>query len=282
MIKTIDLHTHSTASDGTMRPAELIKYAKQKGLSAIALTDHDTIDGIGEAIEAGIHENIEVVPGIEINSLYNDLELHIVGLYIDYTNKELNDLCKLLRNEREKRNEKLINRLNEIGFNITLDEAIENARGQIIAKGHIIKVMIDKGYVRDEKEAREKYLYEGGLAYIKKAVISPHKCVEVIKNAGGIPILAHPGEFRISKEMLKELIINLNAEGIEGIETYYYSYDNQMTEYLEYISSEYKLIKSGGSDYHGALQHQTDIGIGRGDLNISYNVLEKIKQYLKR
>lgn len=279
MDKTIDLHTHSLASDGSMSPAELVRHAKQKGLSAVAITDHDTVEGVKEALEEGKRIGIEVIPGIEISTNYKP-EMHILGYFIDKTeyvnvNKELT----AIRKGREDRNKKIISKLNELDINITFDEVKKVALGDTIGRPHFARLLMEKGYVKTMQEAFDKYLGKGGLAYFRRAELEPADGIKLIKNAGGIPVLAHPVLLRMSYTELDNLLVELKKYGLAGIEAIYSENTKEETGHLLRLAIKHELLVTGGSDFHGTYKGRIELGSGRGNLKVPYELLEKLKEY---
>ena len=191
MEKLTDLHTHSTASDGTFSPSDVAELAKDAGLASVALTDHDTTDGLDEFMEAGRSLGIETIPGIELAAGYKNTELHIVGLFIDYKSSALKESMEFIVNERNERNKKMIKALSRIGMEISLQELEENAGGNIITRAHYANVMVNRGYVKNKEEAFDRYISSGRPGYVKRETLTPKSCIEVIRNSGGIPVLAH-------------------------------------------------------------------------------------------
>lgn len=274
----IDLHTHSTASDGSMSPAELVRHAKEKGLSAIALTDHDTIDGVAEALEEGLRTGIEVIPGIEISADFKP-EMHILGYFPNingYTaiRKELD----AIKQGREVRNIKIINKLNELGIDIKLEDVKEVALGDILGRPHIARVLLNKGYVKSIDEAFDKYLSKGGLAYFKRFELKPKDCIFAIKNAGGIPVLAHPVFLRKTYAELDMLLAELKEFGLMGIEAVYSENSENDTGNFLRLAIKHDLIVTGGSDFHGSFKPGLELGSGRGKLQVPYEYLEKLRK----
>lgn len=274
----IDLHTHSTASDGSMSPAELVRHAKEKGLAAIALTDHDTVDGVAEALKEGARIGIEVIPGIEISADFKP-EMHILGYFPNinvYTEiiKELDEI----KQGREVRNKKIINRLNELGIDIKLDEVKEAAFGDILGRPHIARVLLNKGYVRSIDEAFDKYLSKDGLAYFKRFELKPQDGIGAIRNAGGLPVLAHPVLLRKTYDELDKLLAELKGFGLVGIEAVYSENSKDDTGNLMRLAIKHDLIVTGGSDFHGSFKPGLELGKGRGNLEVPYELLEKLKR----
>jgi 3',5'-nucleoside bisphosphate phosphatase len=276
MERLIDLHTHSTASDGSMRPAELVRYAKRRGLSAIAITDHDTVDGIQEALDEAEKEGIEVIPGIEISTDFKP-EMHILGYFFNSNHLRIKDSLIVLKNGRDSRNTKIISKLNEIGISITLDDVVRETLGEIMGRPHIAKALMSKGYVKSISEAFDKYLCDGGIAYFKRFELKPEDGIREIIIAGGIPVLAHPIHLHLSYSQLDELLCSLVSFGIKGIEAYYVDNLQEDTGNLLRLAIKYNLLVTGGSDFHGSFKTGIDIGRGRGNLKVTYDVLEKLK-----
>lgn len=276
MDKFVDMHTHSVASDGSMLPSELIRHAKESGLSAVALTDHDTVDGIKEALEEGERIGFEVVPGVEI-SLDFDTEMHMLGYFFGQSYLNIEPLLKRMRANREIRNPKIVEKLNRLGFDITIDEVIAEAKGRVVARPHIASVMVKKGYVKSVSEAFEKYISNGKPAYVKRDTLTPEEGIRAVRDAGGIPVLAHPIYLGLSLEKLDGLIARLVAVGLKGIEAYYVDNSSDDTGNLLRLAIKHNIIPTGGSDFHGRFKPDISIGKGRGNLRVPYEVLERLK-----
>lgn len=277
MEKIIDLHTHSLASDGSMSPAELVRYAKEKGLSAVALTDHDTVEGVKEALDEGNKIGIEVIPGIEISTNFKP-EMHILGYF--FNKSEYTDIqteLTAIRRGREERNTKIINRLNELGIAITEEEVKEVALGDTIGRPHFARLLVNKGYVKTIKEAFDKYLGKDGLAYFKRPELEPADGIKLIKNAGGIPVIAHPALLKLSNNDMDKLLLELKGFGLAGIEAIYSENSKEETGNLLRLAVKHQLLVTGGSDFHGTYKSEIEIGIGRGNLKVPYELLEKLK-----
>lgn len=277
MDKRIDLHTHSTASDGSMSPRELVRHAKESGLLAMAITDHDTIDGVEEALDEGARLGIEVIAGVEI-SVDFDPEMHILGYFFGNSYKNFEPILKKLRLSRDERNPKMIEKLQSLGFDITLEEVRAEAKGNIVARPHMASVMLKKGYVQSIREAFDKYISEGKPAFVKKGKMSPEECIENITKAGGIPVIAHPIFLNLTWDELDKLVESLTKVGLKGIETYYVENSEEDTDNLLKISLKHNIIPTGGSDFHGTFKPDINIGEGRGNLFVPYEVLERLKE----
>ncbi|MDE6985187.1 MAG: PHP domain-containing protein, partial [Lachnospiraceae bacterium] len=220
----IDLHAHSRCSDGTLTPCELVDYAIEKGLRAVALTDHDTVDGLDEFTEYAEGKAIEVIPGIEYSTEYNGRDVHIVGLFIDHKAPVFQEYLTRFQQSRTDRNYKLCANLREAGLDITF-EALEEANpGAVITRAHYAAYLMDKGYVRSRKEAFERYLGDDTPYFVHREKVTPEAVIEVTLQAGGIPILAHPTLYRLGREQLEVLVRRLKKAGLMGIECYYSTY----------------------------------------------------------
>jgi predicted metal-dependent phosphoesterase TrpH len=282
MNKIIDLHVHSTASDGSMSPAELVRHARELGLAAIALTDHDTVDGVSEALEEGRRIGVEVIPGIEISVNYKP-EMHILGYFLDineYTS--IKNKLGQIKKGREDRNKKIFGRLNELGVYVTEEEVRQVAAGDITGRPHIARVLVSKGYVRSIDEAFDRYLSKDGLAYFKRFELQPEDGIAAIKNAGGIPVIAHPVFLKKSYADMDNLFGELMQYGLAGIEAIYSENSKEDTGNLLRLAIKHNLLVTGGSDFHGSYKRGIELGKGRGNLNIPYELLEKLKAFKSR
>lgn len=277
MTRIIDLHTHSIASDGSMSPAQLVRHAKDKGLAAVALTDHDTVEGINEALDEGNRIGIEVIPGIEISTNYKP-EMHILGYFLGVdrylcVQKELTEI----RKGREDRNYKIISRLNELGIAISEEEVKEISSGDTIGRPHFARLLMEKGYVKTMQEAFDKYLGKDGSAYFKRYELEPIDGIKLIKKVGGIPVLAHPALLKMNYNDMDKLLMELKKYGLAGIEAIYSENSKEETGNLLRLAIKHKLLVTGGSDYHGTYKNGIEIGYGRGNLKVPYELLEKLK-----
>jgi 3',5'-nucleoside bisphosphate phosphatase len=278
----IDLHVHTNFSDGTLSPEKVVLRAKYRGLTAIAITDHDTLAGVAEAISAGKDAGIEVVPGVEISGLADRGNLHILGYFVDPEDKALGDTLEFLRNGRKERIPKMLRKLAAHDMPITLEEINREALGGVPGRPHVANVMIYRGYVRSIPEAFEKYLRKGAPAYEDKVKLPPDKAIAAIRNAGGIPVLAHPfsleegngDKLRTRVEILKNL-------GLMGIEAYYPSHTKEQTRiYLE-IAEKLDLCVTGGTDFHGSNKPDTELGRILDGGPLPYDLLEGLKNRIR-
>ena len=280
MEKHIDLHTHSLKSDGSMTPAEVVREAKKAGLAAIALSDHDTVDGLPEAIVEGEKIGVEVIPAIEF-SVQSKTETHILGYFIDYNNPHLKQIIKEVVDLRIERNHVTTQRLNELGFDITLEEVRALAPNNFVGRAHFARVLMDKGYTQSVKEGFEKYMSVGKYAYCEKQRLTARDAVEIIEKCGGISFLAHPHLTKLSDDELKEFLLELKGYGLCGIEGYYTDYTPEMQEKYQSLAKELGLMISGGTDFHAKMKPHISIGTGLGNMKIPYSVLEEMKNILK-
>lgn len=261
-----------------MTPSRLVSHAKDSGLSAIALTDHDSISGVAEAVEEGKKTGVEVIPAVELSAI-SDTETHILSYFIDINNRELQKALEYAKQVRYEREVETCRKLNELGFDITMEEVEAEAETDILCRAHFAKVMVKKGYAPSVKEAFEQYLNVGKSAYSKKQALTDIQAVELINNAGGIAFLAHLHLTKKPLPELKEFLIKLKNAGLAGVEGYYTDYTPQMERDYQSLAEESGLILSGGTDFHGAFKPHIAIGRGYGNLEIPYVILEKMKEY---
>lgn len=272
----IDLHTHTTASDGSCTPAELVRYAAGKGLKAIAVTDHDTLDGLPEAQREAKKLGLEVIPGVEISVDFKP-EMHMLGYFLQGDCSGIQGVLRELAEKRAERNPKIVKRLNELGMEITMDEVEALSGNGITGRPHIARVMIDKGYAASVEEAFEKYLASGRPAYFSKEKLTPAQGIDAITKAGGLPVLAHPIFLNRSGQEMDALLRELAGAGLRGIEAYYSENTEEQTRELLQLAARHKLFVTGGSDYHGSFKPNIDIGVGKGNLTVPYGLLETMK-----
>ena len=277
----IDLHTHTTESDGTLTPSQLVRYAKEKGLSAISVTDHDTIDGNQEALREGKAVGLEVIPGVEISVDHSPGSMHMLGYFINAEDTTLKEKLALLQESRADRNPRIIAKLNELGLDITYDEVVKVSGGGQTGRPHIAQVLTKRGYTSSLQEAFDKYLGKGAPAYFDKFRLEPADAMAMITNAGGIPVLAHPFTLHCkSAEELETLVKNLVSQGLKGIEVYYSEHDPQQTSLYHSLAKDYNLAMTGGSDFHGENMKGINLGTGKGNLKVSYDLCEGLKSLL--
>lgn len=275
MTNFIDLHTHSNASDGTCTPTEVVQRAAGKGLRAMALTDHDTVSGVEEAMNAAtaLSLPILIIPGTELSVAYKKQDIHIVGLFVDHCNKAFQDMTQLLIRRRLERNEEMIRRFNKNGIPVTYEELTQ---GAVITRAHFARYLVEHQIVKIPNEAFKKYLDPGCPYFIPREYIQPEDGIEIIRKAGGVPILAHPLHYKLPQKELETLIARLKDAGLMGIEVKYSNHTLQDEYYAGQLASRFHLLPSGGSDFHGANKPAIDIGTGRGSLAVPYDYLESL------
>ena len=275
--RIIDLHTHTTESDGSFTPEELITEAKKVGLSAIAITDHDTITGIRKAQYSATHHDIELIPGIELSTDYNGKEVHIVGLYIDIENEYFLSKLAEFKNCRDNRNELIIKNLQKEGFDITMEALKTDNPDCVITRANIARFLYEHGMIPSIQTAFEKYIGDHCKCFVNRFKITPMDAVKLIKEIGGTAILAHPLLYHMSDSTLQTLVNELKEAGLDGIEAIYCTYTPAEERRMKQFALENGLFISGGSDFHGTTKPNLHLGIGYGKLYIPYEVLETIK-----
>ena len=273
----VDLHVHSNKSDGSLSPTELVNYALEKGLSAFALTDHDTTDGIGEALKAAEGRPIEVIPGIEFSSEYEGADIHIVGLYIDYESDFFKRRLTSFVNGRIIRNKEMCRRLTEYGIPVSYEELTAEFPNCVITRAHYAKYMLKHGYTKSLKEAFDRYIGDRGPCFVPRKKITPMRAVEIILKAGGFPILAHPLLYHMGSSRLARLVSLLKDMGLQGLEAVYSTYSPSDEREMRVLAAKYDLCISGGSDYHGTSKPGLDLATGYGRLFIPEEILDQIK-----
>lgn len=285
----IDLHVHSTKSDGTYSPTQLVDYAMEKGLTAFALTDHDSTAGIEEASQYAVHlrETLPeaeqkkvpcVVPGIELSTDESGTEVHVVGLFIDPNHQTFRDYLTDFIESRNQRNKKMCQKFQELGIDLQYEALLERFPDCVLTRAHYARFLLEHGHVGSNKEAFERYLGSHCPCYVPREKITPGKAVELILTAGGVPILAHPILYHLSDARLESMVADLKEAGLVGIEALYSSYTAADERQIRRLAQKYDLLISGGSDFHGANKPGLDLGIGYGKLYIPDDLLPPISQ----
>ncbi len=286
-MRPIDLHTHSNRSDGSYTPTELVDYAVAKGLAAVALTDHDTIDGLSEALlhakaltQAG-EDSVEVIPGIEFSTEYEKKDVHIVGLYIAYDAPAFRAKLQEFVDSRTGRNVRMCQNLQSAGIDITFEKLQARNPGAVITRAHYASYLLEDGYVKSRPDAFAQYLGDHTKYFVPREKVTPQQAISLILGAGGIPVLAHPPLYHMGSDRLDKLVSSLKKAGLMGIEAIYCSYTNQDERDMRRLADRYDLLLSGGSDFHGANKPGLDLGTGYGKLFVPEEFLEKIKDKRK-
>ena len=288
----IDLHTHSTKSDGTFSPEELIRYAQAKGLSAVALTDHDTADGIEEALLTArkLREEVnklsgssspivpEVIPGVEFSTEYRGRDIHVVGLFIDWKNCGFISKLREFADARIYRNQKMCRLLTEGGYPVNYEELQSSFPDTVITRAHFAQYMLEKGYISSIDEAFRKLIGDDCPFFVPREKISPQDGVSFLLQYGAVPVLAHPLQYRMSDDQLCELLISLCGYGLSGIEVCYSGYKPADTAYLLRLAEKFGLLPSGGSDFHGGRKKGLDLGTGYGRLYVPDTLLPPLRE----
>lgn len=274
----IDLHVHSTASDGTFSPSELVDYFDRRGAYAFALTDHDTIGGLAEAMEAASSREVIVVPGIELSCGYHGGDVHILGLYIDWQKPSFQENVVELKRHRITRNRKMIAKLAAYGFDITEEKMTAAFGDTSITRAHYAKYLVDHGYVKTVREAFERFLKKGCPCYVAKEEITIYDAMQIIKEGNGIPVLAHPMLYHfLTPQELDDLVADLKQYGLRGIETFYSENSPEDEAATLCLAQKYDLLPTGGSDFHGSIKPTIDILTGKGNLSIPSSILTNLK-----
>jgi predicted metal-dependent phosphoesterase TrpH len=261
----VDLHCHSTASDGTLSPADVVRLARRNGLTALALTDHDTVAGNAEAAAEAAAIKIDFLPGIEISAEFpHPGTLHMLGYGIDPESPSLKNLTTELLAGRDDRNPRMVKKLNEIGVAVTMDEWEHEAKGLVIGRPQLAAILVRKGYVTSIKQAFDKYLAPGGLAYVDKERLPSAKAIELIRQSGGVAVLAHAAQLRTENDGQLNLIVkNLVDQGLGGIEVFHSDHDEAWVRKTIALARTYNLLQTGGSDFHGTNKKDIDLGLAR-------------------
>lgn len=280
-MKSIDLHVHSTVSDGTLTPEEIALYAQSKGLSAIALTDHDTISGIDACQQKGLEVGVIVVPGIELSADYYVKEVHVLGYYIDHHSPVLIKKLDALVKARQKRNEVMLEKLADAGCSITWEELTQDLKpNTVLTRAHFAKALLKKGYIQDRKEAFSRYIGDGCPCFVPKARFTVKECIDLIHDAGGLAVLAHPMLYGYSQAEVTQILRSLKQEGLDGVECLYSTHKKDETSHLLQVCLNLKLFPTGGSDFHGENKPLLDLGSGYGELQVPFEVLEAMRKHL--
>lgn len=265
----IDLHVHTTASDGSYSPRNLVALARSKGIDCLAITDHDTTYGLSEALEAGKEYGMEIIPGIELSTVQENTEIHVLGYYIDPQNLPFQETLDRLVEARDGRARRIVEKLNDLGYPIEFSEVRSKAPHGTMGRPHVALVMMDHGIIRSIDEGFDKYLSPGCPAYVPRMRLTPLEAIHLIKEAGGVPVLAHPG-LGCPKVLLTDFVRN----GLEGIEVFYPKHSHDEIDYYYYQCKNFNLIMTGGSDFHGHNPEDTAI---LGNIQVPAETIERLK-----
>lgn len=279
-MELIDLHVHSNASDGSLTPTEVADEAMRMGLSAIALTDHDTIDGIPEILEYTKDKPLEVVPGIELSCYYNNREVHILGFYMDYTNPALNEELSELKKAREGRNLKMVELMQADGLPVTMEKLLHGNPDSVITRAHFARVLVEEGVCKDKEAAFKKYIGIGCKYYLPKPQVTCETAMRILTTYSKGAFLAHPLLYHLGYAQIEELLIYLKSLGLKGVEAYHSSNNAYESDKLRSMAMKLGLSISGGSDFHGAVKPNIQMGKGRGGMKINMHILDELKKSL--
>ena len=277
-MELMDLHTHSNISDGTLSPTELVRLAHALGLRALALTDHDNLGGLDEALEASREFDVELIPGVEISVEFKPGTMHIVGYYIWEGREALAKSLEKLQQARADRNPRMVQKLNELGLDVTFEDVRRQAGGEQIGRPHMAKALLEKGYVSSMNEAFDRYLGKGQPAYVDKFRLEPDAAVAMIRKSGGVPGLAHPFTLEVSRSELEALVSNLKDQGLEAIEVLSPEHNPDQTHFYQGLAVKYNLVTTGGTDFHGSNKPGIQLGTGYGNFKVPYDLLKHLKK----
>ncbi len=276
--KIADLHLHSTASDGRLRPSEIVELAKRKGFSCIALSDHDSIDGIAEAISSGNKHNVEIVPAVELSTKYNGGEVHILGYFIDWESASLRSMLHQLMLFRENRGKTMVEKLQKLGLDISWEEVQEQAGSKNVGRVHIASALLAKGYIADIGGAfTEELIGNDGKAYVEKSEISPVEAITLIKKYLGVSVLAHPGFYKKDAKLNETDVAFFQSQGLQGIEIFHTKHNDEDTAFYQDIAGKYGLKITGGSDCHGGNTGE----ILMGKVRLPYTYIQEMHALLE-
>lgn len=279
-MRVVDLHTHTTASDGSMSPRALVNHAREKGITALAVTDHDTVEGLDEALATGRQIGQEVIPGIEITTMVEDCDVHIVGLFIDPRHPALLEAMESMGETRRERNLMMIDQLAATGINISPTD-LDQYYGATLTKAHIADILIHRGYAKTLKEAIAKYMAKDTPGYVRRKTPSPEACIDIIHKSGGLAFIAHINQIdRRRPHHSISICEKVIAAGVDGLETLYCEYDDFWRQEAEALAQNHDLLRSGGSDFHGSYKEGLELATGYGNLKVPYEFVTAMKQRL--
>jgi len=273
----VDLHTHSIYSDGTNTPAELVAMAEERDLRALALTDHDTVAGIDELLSAGKGSMVETVPGIELSAECDQGTMHILGYFIDPANPALAGMLTKIRAGRTARNIEILKKLNRLGYVLRWSDLEKHTGKDVVGRPHFAEVLVERGYVKSRKMAFDLLLAKGRPAYAKRYHCSASECIDLIRTAGGVAVLAHPATIHLPDAKLRALVGELKEQGLGGIEAYYAEHRPENRKKFIGWAEELGLLCTGGSDFHGENSPDLKLGTGFGQLHVPDEALDQLK-----
>ena len=278
-MRPIDLHTHTTHSDGSVSPAELVTLAAASGARAIAITDHDTVSGLAEGGQAAAKARVEFVNGVEISAEFSPGTMHILGYFIDDEAEGLLSKLHELKQARERRNPEIARKLRQLGFDLSYDEVAALAGNEVVGRPHFARVLVAKGYASSIQDAFNRFLAKGAPAYEEKLRLNPGDAISLIHGAAGVAVLAHPYQLKLgSMEETEELLGQLRECGLDGVEAIYSRHTPEQRRLYAAMAERLGLAATGGSDFHGSYKPDIAIVTGTGDLNVPYSILENLRR----
>lgn len=276
----IDLHCHSVFSDGSKTPEELVALAEQGGLSALALTDHDTTAGLPRFMAAGRNSPVETIPGIELSAEFSGATLHILGYCFDFQCLELQQALAWVREGREMRNFQILEKLNALGYQLTMDDVRKHAGDELVGRPHFAAALMEAGHFKHPNKIYRQLLGKGKAAYAERRRLSPEQCVQLIRKAGGIAVIAHPGQMKLTRTKFRKLVRLLKEHGLGGLEVLHPSHQLHQVAAFERICADFDLVPTGGTDFHGAITPDLNLGCGFGDLSVPDDWIGRLKARL--
>ena len=274
----IDLHFHSIFSDGDYTPEELAAQGKKQGLYAMSLTDHDTTEGVARFLAAAEAEGVAAASGVEISAEYNPGTMHMLGYFFDTTNAALVEALVNIRDGRHQRNVKIVEQLRALGLDLTLEECAAEAGGEVVGRPHIAIVLEKKGYVKNKDEAFEQYLAKGKPGYVPRFRLFPADCVKIIRDAGGVAVLAHPFTLQLKPEALRQTVSELAEVGLGGIEVLYSEHKDDQVRLYEQLCRDFGMVATGGTDFHGRITPDIKLGRGFGRPMVADSAFDELKK----
>ena len=276
----VDLHVHSTASDGAFSPREIVRIAADAGLKAVAVTDHDTVAGVPEALAAGTEFGIEVIPAVEISAEFDRGACHLLGYFVDHADRGLAGALAEARASRARRNRQILRRLRALGFDLSMADLARRAEHGSVTRAHFAAALLEKGYVRSWDEAFARYLSRGCPAYVYRRRIAPVDAIRAVHGAGGLAFLAHPRQLNLDAAATASLVEGLAAHGLDGLETQSADHSRTCARQYRALAQRLGLLESGGTDWHGRADSNVRIGVGTGQVRVPYEVVEAMKRRL--
>lgn len=273
----IDLHCHSIFSDGSCTPEELVQLAEKAGLTALALTDHDTTDGLARFLKAGEGLSVETVSGIELSAEYGEKTLHILGYGFDPLNSALQEALEWVREGRTERNIQILKKLNALGYDLTLDDVRKHSADDLIGRPHFAAALIEKGHFKHKDHVFKQLLGKNCAAYVDRRRLTPARCMELIRGSGGLPVIAHPAQLRLTRNKLRRMVTKLKEQGLGGVEVYYSTHQPHQVNAFEGMCEDFDLVATGGSDFHGTFTPDLSLGTGFGTLNVPDDAMAAIR-----